>query len=525
MKRSLGTIAKTSAVLCLLLVVAGAAWAKGTTEAAKAAKPVEIWIYANTGTPQLASVPASDPADYKEIYDMILAKTGISVKTIIAPKNTAEAETKLNLLLAAGDQIDIFGAISDWRVYQTAGALQPLNDLLEKYGKNTKTSWLWPDAWRTMSTSDGTIWALPGTPPLNPYILYLRKDWTDKLGLKMPTNIDEYEAVLKAFKEKDPAGNGATIPLASGQRGQFYLGKIFSGGFTGVGYGNLGLTDWVDPSDGKLKPVELHPQFRDYVAKMADWYAKGYMQKEILSLSRDAHAELVMANKVGSSAVWYTRLTQGITNLKKNVPDANYVPLQDLTGPKGVMASVEDMSLAGTCIAKKSKNPEAAMKYIDFVKSDIVTYLTCCYGLEGKSWRFIDKNSTPIIWEKLPNERYIGEFQANPSFAWSIKFSTVATAPSAQLESAWVKQGLTKLDQLKKPSDYGVSAMYDKNKIMAICTNEGDIQRMRDEGIAKFILGQRPMAEYDQFVKELYGAGLDKWIEAYSAEYKRVTGK
>ena len=36
----------------------------------------------------------------------------------------------------------------------------------------------------------------------------IRQDWLDKLRLKVPTNVDEWYTTLKAFKTRDPNGNG-----------------------------------------------------------------------------------------------------------------------------------------------------------------------------------------------------------------------------------------------------------------------------------------------------------------------------
>ena len=36
----------------------------------------------------------------------------------------------------------------------------------------------------------------------------VRKDWLDKLGIPMPETIDDWYAMLQAFRDKDPNGNG-----------------------------------------------------------------------------------------------------------------------------------------------------------------------------------------------------------------------------------------------------------------------------------------------------------------------------
>ncbi|WP_409342794.1 hypothetical protein [Paenibacillus sp. MBLB4367] len=66
---------------------------------------------------------------------------------------------------------------------------------------------------------------------------YIRKDWLDKLNLKMPTTYDEYVNVLKAFTFNDPDGNG----------------KADTYGFTTAGSGaNLGW-EWPELPKNGLK--------------------------------------------------------------------------------------------------------------------------------------------------------------------------------------------------------------------------------------------------------------------------------
>ncbi|GJM75796.1 hypothetical protein HMSSN036_80120 [Paenibacillus macerans] len=41
-----------------------------------------------------------------------------------------------------------------------------------------------------------------------PGVLWLRKDWMDKLGLKEPKTLEDVENIITQFIEKDPGGNG-----------------------------------------------------------------------------------------------------------------------------------------------------------------------------------------------------------------------------------------------------------------------------------------------------------------------------
>ena len=65
------------------------------------------------------------------------------------------------------------------------------------------------ESYRKHSTVNGVCYGLdqPGTIVRNEGIL-IRKDWLDKLGLKVPKTTDEFFEVMKAFTFKDPDGNG-----------------------------------------------------------------------------------------------------------------------------------------------------------------------------------------------------------------------------------------------------------------------------------------------------------------------------
>lgn len=80
-----------------------------------------------------------------------------------------------------------------------------IKEMYESYGDSLLQS----------ATVDGKLYAFPntviddGTP-----LLWLRKDWIEKLGLKEPETVGEALEVIRAFVEQDAAGDGQTIGLA-----------------------------------------------------------------------------------------------------------------------------------------------------------------------------------------------------------------------------------------------------------------------------------------------------------------------
>jgi hypothetical protein len=69
----------------------------------------------------------------------------------------------------------------------------------------------------------------------------------------------------------------------------------------------------------------------------------------------------------------------------------------------------------------------------------------------------------------------------------------------------------------KMPVDYDVP--YDTARIRKQVAGYADINRMVGEEMIKFITAVRPISEWDKFIEELYKAGLQDMINAYTEQY------
>ncbi|WP_449371847.1 extracellular solute-binding protein [Arthrobacter psychrolactophilus] len=147
--------------------------------------------------------------------------TNITVDWQNLPDNVYQE--KKNLILASGDLPDAFfnTGLSDSEVatYGTNGTLLALETLIDSHAPNLKKILdARPDIKAAITSSDGHIYTLPSVEELGlvqfPHMIAINKSWLDKLGLAVPTTIDEYHDALLAFKKADPAGGGKTIPLS-----------------------------------------------------------------------------------------------------------------------------------------------------------------------------------------------------------------------------------------------------------------------------------------------------------------------
>jgi putative aldouronate transport system substrate-binding protein len=145
--------------------------------------------------------------------------TNVGVNIITS--SSADALNKRNLLLASGDYPDVF--LTDWTAIFTQadvmqfgikeGILTPITPYLNDYGFEINKIYEYNPTFKITSTApDGEIYGVARFSECyhcSAYPkMYIRKDWLDKLGLKMPTTTEELRDVLKAFD----AQGGLTAP-------------------------------------------------------------------------------------------------------------------------------------------------------------------------------------------------------------------------------------------------------------------------------------------------------------------------
>lgn len=463
----------------------------------------KITLYSNTGA--LNDKPeGSDAARLAEVQSIIREQTGIEAVTIVPPNNSSTAKEKLNLLLTSGDEIDAFQG--DWTEYAGQGAILPINDLLEQYGANIKKAWP-KESWDMMTDKDGKIWGIPRLTLTAAYPIYVRADWLKKTNVPMPKTIDELEALLKAFKESDPDGNGRddTIPLSTNLIG---LQMSIAGGFIEGGFG-----DWLDPADNKVKPVEYAPGYKEFVAKMADWYQKGYIHKEAFA-KHDAF-ELLKTNRVGAAARWYSHTTLQLPKVQTSIPEMDFAAIPNMTGPKGLLQTINPAGTGAVLISKKSKNPEAVIKFIDWIYRDIENYMIVRYGVKDADWKWVEPKK---LYELSKDRKYAGEF----GFGMGLpnENQVDVSGGANRMHKDFLRSELLKLDSGKLA--FGYNVVYDSKELNEKVASLNDIERLREEEVTKFIMGARPIGEWEKFIEQLHKAGMDKLIEAKTEQYNKL---
>ncbi|MDF2651000.1 MAG: transporter substrate-binding protein [Paenibacillus sp.] len=123
--------------------------------------------------------------------------------------SSEEMSNKLHMRFAAGDSPDMFHGNSSYTgKYTNDGVLADLTKYVTPQNMPNYFKWVSQDEINRYKIA-GAYTRAPVPFPKDLYITYyVRKDWLDKLNLKVPTTYDEMIEVMKAFTFNDPDGNG-----------------------------------------------------------------------------------------------------------------------------------------------------------------------------------------------------------------------------------------------------------------------------------------------------------------------------
>ena len=304
---------------------------------------------------------------------MLKEKFNIEIKNEFVASDYGK---QVDLAIASGKIPDylINLSYSQYRAIIKAGLAMDISKVWDQYASE-KTKAVYnsnKELFDGLVKQDGKMYGIPASKPLPDFLafMWIRQDWLDKLGLKAPTNLDELAAVAKAFKEKDPDGDGKadTVgivgPPTNGplyqdmdnQNFNVHFDPIFSAYHASPGF-------WVKGSDGKAVYGSTLPETKAALQKLADMYKQGLISQGMLTTKT---SDLITSNKAGLFfGTWWDPFTE-IGDSWKNDKNANWQPYLLPSGPDGIyLAKAGNAAASFAVISKNVKHPEAVIKMLN----------------------------------------------------------------------------------------------------------------------------------------------------------------
>lgn len=464
--------------------------------------------------------------DYEEmvIFDRLEDDTNISIDWDNIPDNAYEE--RKNLMLASGDLPDAFYnaqfSDNDLVNYGQNGTIIPLEGLIEEYAPNLHSLMEERPVLRSIVTApDGHIYSLPRAEEVGigdfPNFLSINTAWLDKLGLEMPTTLEEYREVLIAFKEEDPNNTGEddTIPLSFMYN--FWTGNM---GDLFASFGVPNNPDYRIVKDGEILFTAVQPEMKEAIAYFHEWVEEGLIDEEVFMQDVSQYfAKGKTENTRLGSYIWWE--TEEVVGPEKA---ADYKLLPPLEGPNGHRmvgrANGSDFGRSAFVITAQNEHPEITMRWVDQLY-DTEMSAQINWGPEGEVFERDDNNK--LVWKELPKGVAMGEFRQQvapngPSIILDKHFETVVEMdPRA-------KQRLDDIKEIYEP--YAVEEKYpmiffEPKELERINRLETDIKNVVQEQIALWLMNGGVEEEWGDYVDQLDGMGLKELMQIYQDGYDR----
>jgi ABC-type sugar transport system, periplasmic component len=396
---------------------------------------------------------APDPQG--EVQQAVEKYLGTKLKINWVPN--AEYGDKTNVVLASDDFPEAM-VIQDNKSPSfvkaaEAGAFWDLTGKLDKYPNLKPAS---EQTARNASVNGKTYGIYRVRPELRSAVL-IRKDWLDKLGLKLPESTDDLYNIAKAFTEKDPDGDGKKdtygLIIPKWPTTVFAASSPYNAIDVWFGAPN----NWGE-RNGKLVPEFDTPEFMEanrYIKKMID---EGLVNPDWATLDTAKWDDPFVQGKGGIIIDVNVRASQLYSELKA-VDPAHYTEKVAMTGnlkrSDGQKFSLPFTGYNGIiAISKQSVPTEEKLAKVLTVLDKLASKeagILLTNGIEGRNFKVEDGYAVPINQDDpkvkvIENDIDYGFVQLGTKYTVGLGAYPAKPPSEAEQENLRLRDELMKLD-------------------------------------------------------------------------------
>ncbi|MGE7824565.1 sugar ABC transporter [Paenibacillus sp. NPDC093718] len=474
-------------------------------------------------------------------------KFGINIKSLWSITDTNGAfATKLRLAMSSGQEMPDIVTLGteNQQLAQDlidSGMFAEVGTLFDQYASET---------WKNAMNLDSNVWnqysrdgKRMGLPVLDfaynhDYVLWIRQDWLDKLGMSAPKTMDELEQVMDAFKNQNPSGLAPdkVTPLSIGFKTSMSTWMGDPSWIFGA-YGTL-PQQWNVAEDGSLEYGSVHAGMKQGLVKLNEWMNKGYIPKEAALWDENKTAEPAVAGTAGIIPGPYWMSGWPLIDTVKNAPEAVWKPVQIPAGPDGTaMRHGTQYTNGVTLIHKDMEHPEAFFTYQN--------YLFDNFAVSKEGGEFANGLFEGYDFELDANGEMVPNDQIEGGYVNVVRYLLVrdgARIPDEQMKA------LLKLAKGEKPEsrlEKDVAVNYGKDTpaaaevllsqeeiskknmftgaVTATMKSKWDyLLKIENQTLNEIIYGKQPVESFDKFVETWKAGGGEQITKEVNEWYQSV---
>jgi putative aldouronate transport system substrate-binding protein len=348
--------------------------------------PITISVFHETGNhPQ--------PAANNPIVQYMKDKLNVTFTWDILVGDIAQ---KRGTMIAGGDYPDIMELRGNEWI--DAGALIPLEDLIEKHGPRIKA--LYKEVWDKMKSADGHIYYLINfgvlqgrdqSPDYNGAAFWMQKEILREAGFPKVTTVDQYFDLIADYYRRNPTINGQpTIPFTilthDWRAFELWNPPNFLAGNPNEGNG------MVNPATYEYKTFFTMDISKRWFQKLNQLNSQGLIDRTGFTDNYDQYQAKIAAGRVLGQSVqgWQFMYSADVANRDRGDNWRTMTPIPVVfdasTKPHYRDRPIPNL-LRGVGISTKAKDPVRIIRFFnDLLAEDVQR--TIQWGIEGQHWQY-----------------------------------------------------------------------------------------------------------------------------------------
>ncbi len=454
-----------------------------------------------------------------KVWQYIKEAVGGTINVNAVPET--DFSTKFSLVMAATDQlpdlISFGGKPGNFANYCEQGAFLAFDDYEEflpdynEFWESVPENERWMI--ETRVNADGKVYYTPihGLERSTNIRGWLyRKDVLEKHGLKTPETIDELYSVCKQLKALYP--NSYPFAMRSALRNVNVIGSSWKENFHYGVYYDFNADKWCYGMREK--------EMKDIVIFLNKMVSEGLASPDFFTMNTSTWQELVTTNRGFIMPEYQVRIDFFNNIARANNPEFTMAAMMPPKAEGGVnKVNKYNNPPQGYAVANTGNagNIANAFRYINWLYTDEACELVS-WGKEGETYEIVD-GEKKFITEEGSSESVQSLYGINTR-GTTIRFDPDAIGATISKEQYEVTDFLLEHTVSNLNPTTWIALSTEENEKLADLTTSLDT--FVSENVQKFVIGQRPIAEWDSFIEELEKLPVDEVLAIYEEAYNKV---
>lgn len=418
--------------------------------------------------------------------------------------------TQIPMMIQGSEQLDAIMytpvPTASYTSFVGQGQFMDIAQYVDQYGPDIKA--VLGDAGLAATTQDGKLLGIGGMMSNSSrQAIVMRPDVLEATGhmddFKNMKTWDEFEAILKDIV-------AAGYPGISNSDAE---GSIFTTLPYLVGVENLADSTWIDhggdgyqhtyidPATDKFVCLYETEQYKAAVIRAGKYYEEGLVYKDAAT-SAD-YGDSQVKNGVGSC---FTNVIDIGGESQHNAGCGYEMVYKYIEGTESQLAT-GTFNKFGWGVPVTSKEPEAAVKFINLLYTENKVHETLTYGEEGVDWvRNADGTAA------FPNGGDSSEYHMS-----DFMYGNILTVPAWEGEGADLRERQAEANAAMKASKY-VGFAVNTDPVMSEITAVQNVKTTYKLMLASGAYGSQTEAKYNEFIDALYAAGMQKILDEFNSQ-------